>query len=74
MLLSAETEKGLMIYQPFFMRITLFSATLVMACVMGGANNQPPATTTFARSRLPRSLLNAHCAVAGCWLRFALIV
>jgi hypothetical protein len=69
MLLSAETEKGLINDQPFFMRITLFSATLVMACVMGGANNhlQPPATTTFARSRLPRSLLNAHCAVAGGW-------
>jgi len=28
------------------------------------ANNPPPATTAFARSRLPRSLLNAHCAVA----------
>jgi hypothetical protein len=26
-----------------------------------------PATTPFARSRLLRSLLNAHSAVTGCW-------
>lgn len=28
---------------------------------------QPPPTTTFARSRLPRSLLIAHYAVTGVW-------
>jgi hypothetical protein len=28
---------------------------------------QPPPTTTFARSRLPRSLLIAHFAVTGVW-------
>ena len=38
-----------------------------MACVMGAADNQPPATTAFARSRLPRSLLNAHSAAPGVW-------
>lgn len=30
-------------------------------------SNQLPVTTMFARSRLPRSLLNAHCAAPGVW-------
>ena len=34
---------------------------------------QPPATTAFARSRLPRSLLIAHYAVAGGCIKVALI-
>ena len=35
MLESGKNQKGLIIYQPFFMGITLFSAASVMASVVG---------------------------------------
>jgi hypothetical protein len=38
------------------------------------ARHQAPATTAFARSRLPRSLLTAHSVVAGAWFDLVICI
>jgi len=42
-------------------------------CLLLVLHEPPPPTAPFARSRLPRSLLNAHRAAAGVGLGFILL-